>query len=582
MRVETRKFRKRVAGFHPHYTMVGRQKLILTPRYYLDNFRYVLDFVKRLYGNLLNEAEWDFVRRFEALSLDAQCLYVRFSNRKGLFFRINKLQYAEISDVTAAADELITTGFIERLSARHATVGEAALSVFTKPELLDLLPLEPEEIRPLNKEKKEGVVRYALNELDFGEIVTSLTTRETVTKMNFEAEGMMVKYLFFGNRGGSMTEFVVRDLGMVNFERYDESKLTARFRTRKEVEDKLLISLTSEEFYDLKESETPAEDIYNWFLNWNETRPELTEIAIPAYQKLVVRVGAYLERQKLPEQALSVYELSDRVPARERRVRLLFKNGSIDEALALCDEIAVNPLNAEERYFATDFREKILSLGEKKRTRKATTRFLLDADSVNIPAAYRHHVEAGVMNYYLENDYDAAFTENYPWRGLFGLVFWDIIYDANVSAIHHPLQRAPSDFYLPDFYVKREDLLKKRLAELITKDEWRRHTGRMFNAKYGITNVLVDWSDELLTLVQRMIELLDIDQLRLILLEMARNLREHTRGFPDLLIWNEQGKYDFVEVKSPTDHLGPQQLHWLEFFQTIGVHGKVIRVIWEV
>jgi hypothetical protein len=421
-----------------------------------------------------------------------------------------------------------------------------------------------------------------MQELDFGEIVTSLTTREIVVKMNFEAEGMMIKYLFFGNRSGSMTEFVVRDLGMVNFERYDESKLTARFRTRKEVEDKLLISLTSEEFYELKEAETPAEDIYNWFLNWNETRPELTEIAIPSYQKLVVRVGAYLERQKLPEQALAVYELSDRVPARERRVRLLFRNGSVEEALALCDEIAVNPYNAEERYFANDFREKILSTGEKKRPRKATTRFLSDAESVNIPAAYRHHVEAGVMNYYLEQGYDAAFTENYPWRGLFGLVFWDIIYDANVQAIHHPLQRAPSDFYLPDFYHKREELLRKRLAELTTKDDWRRHTGRMFNAKYGITNVLVDWSDELQALVQRIIDLLDIEQLRLILLEMARNVREHTRGFPDLLVWNEQGQYDFVEVKSPTDHLGPQQLHWLEFFQTIGIHGKVVRVIWEL
>ncbi|MCK8493109.1 VRR-NUC domain-containing protein [Spirosoma sp. RP8] len=562
--------------------MVGRQKVILTPRYYLDNFRYVLDFVKRLYGNLLNDSEWDFIRRFEALSLDAQCLYVRFSNRKGLFFRINKLQYNEITDLPAAVGELITNGFLERLSVHHEIMGDEALGVFTKSELIDLLPLEPEEIKPLGKEKKEGVVRYALQELDFGEVVTSLTTRETVVKMNFEAEGMMVKYLFFGNRGSNMTEFVVRDLGMVNFERYDESKLTARFRTRKEVEDKLLISLTNEEFYELKEAETPAEDIYNWFLNWNETRPELTEIAIPGYQKLVVRVGAYLERQKLPEQALAVYELSDRVPARERRVRLLFKNGSVDEALALCDEIAVNPLNAEERYFANDFREKILGIGEKKRPRKATTRFLSDAESVNIPAAYRHHVEAGVMNYYLEQGYDAAFTENYPWRGLFGLVFWDIIYDANVQAIHHPLQRAPSDFYLPDFYHKREELLKKRLVELATKDDWRRHTGRMFNAKYGITNVLVDWSDELLTLVQRIIELLDVEQLRLILLEMSRNVREHTRGFPDLLVWNEQGQYDFVEVKSPTDHLGPQQLHWLEFFQTIGVHGKVVRVIWEL
>jgi hypothetical protein len=561
--------------------MVGRQKVILTPRYYLDNFRYVLDFVKRLYGTLLNNAEWAFIHQFEALGLDAQSLYVRLSNRKGLFFRLNKLNYAEISDVSGAAEALQTAGFIDRLSAHHEAMGEAALSVFTKPELLELLPFEPEELRQLGKEKKEAVVQYALQELDFGEIVTALSTRESVVKLNFDAEDMMLKYLFFGNRGGNMTEFVIRDLGMVNFERYDESQMTARFRTRKEVEDKLLISLTSESFYEQKEAERPAEDIYNWFLNWNETRPELSDIAIPGYQKLVCRVGAYLERQKLPDQALAVYELSDRVPARERRVRLLFKNGSTEEALALCDEIAVAPLNADERYFANDFRDKILGLSEKKRTRKATTRFLSDAESVSIPAAYRHHVEEGVMNYYFEQGYDAAFTENYPWRGLFGLVFWDIIYDANVSAIHHPLQRAPSDFYLPEFYRKREDLLKKRLAELTTKDDWRRHTGRMFNAKYGITNVLVDWSDELMKLLLRFIDVLEVEQLRLILLEMARNVREHTRGFPDLLIWTDDGQYSFVEVKSPTDHLGPQQLHWLEFFQTIGVHGKVNRVIWE-
>lgn len=562
--------------------MTGRPKILLTPYYYLDNFRYVLDFVKRLYGGLLNETEQDFVRRFEGLTFEGQCLYVRFSNRKGEFFRINKLVYAEITDLPAAVGELLTAGFIERLSAHHAPLGADALGVFTKPELLDLLPLEPEEMRLLGKEKKEGVIQYALSQLDFGAMANRLTARETVVKLNFGAEDMMVKYLFFGNRGGSMTEFVVRDLGIFTFEPQDDSKMTARFRTRKEVEDKLLISLTNEEFYERKQTDTPAEELYNWFLNWNETRPDLADIAQPGYQKLVCRVGAYLERQKLPEQALTVYELADHVPARERRVRLLFKNGSVEEALALCDEIAEAPFNADERYFARDFREKILSIGEKKRPRKATTRFLSDAESLNIPAAYRHHVEAGVINYFLEQGHDAAFTENYPWRGLFGLVFWDVIYDSSVSAIHNPLQRAPSDFYLPDFYRRREDLFKKRLAELTTKDAWKRHIGRTFNAKHGISNVLVDWSDELLTLTYRIVELLDVEQLRLILLEMARNVREHTRGFPDLLVWNDAGVYDFVEVKSPTDHLGPQQLHWLEFFQTIGVRGKVVRVIWEL
>lgn len=561
--------------------MLQRPPVILPPHYYLDNFRYVVDFVKRLYGGLLNEAEQEFIDRFAALSVDAQCLFVRFSNRKGLFFRVNKLIYPEITDLPAAVGELLLAGMIERLAPHHAGLAGAALNVFTKPELLKFLPLDPDEARPLARQKKEAVVDYAVNNLDFNAVIPHLTTRETVIKVGFEVEVMMMKYLFFGNRGADMTEFVIRDLGMVNFERYDESKLTARFQSRKEVEDKLLISLTTETFYELRQAETPAEDIYNWFLNWHETRPDLSEIARPGYQRLLLKMGAFLEKQKLPDAALVIYELAKQVPARERRVRLLFKNGLIDEALALCDEIALTPQNADERYFAADFRAKISGLSEKKRSRKRTTRFLLDAETVAIPSAYRHHVEAGVINHYLEAGQRAAFAENYPWRGLFGLVFWDIIYDATGQAIHHPLQRAPSDFYLPDFYLKREAALKHRLHELAMPDHWRQHVTEVFRAKYGMANVLVDWSETLLDLVHQLIALLDPAHLRLILLEMARNLRENTRGFPDLLVWTDAGNYCFVEVKSPTDHLSAQQLHWMEYFLAIGVPGKVVRVSWD-
>ena len=567
--------------------MIARQKIQLTPRYYLDNFRYVLSFVERLYGNLLNEAERGFISQFNALTDDAQCLYVRFSNRKGRFFRIVKLTYPEITDLPAALNELLLNGFAERLDARHEALAEDALGVFTKPELLERLPLGAEEIRSLNKLKKEELVGYIRQELNFGAVVTALNARETVVFANFETEMMLLKYLFFGNRGSDMTEFVMRDMGMATFERYDETSFSPRFKTRKDVEDKLLISLTNETFYELKTAEIPAETVYSWFLTWTETlhnpaRPALADIALPGYNKLVCRVGAYLERQKLPDQALTIFELSDRVPARERRARLLFKSGLTDEALALCDEIATTPYNADERYFADDFKNKILGLAEKKRPRKATTRFLADAETLAIPAGFRHHVEAGVIQYYAERGQQAAFTENYPWRGLFGLVFWDIIHDATVQAIHHPLQRAPSDFYAPDFYPKRETQFRNRLAELTTQDQWRQHVGRTFNAKYGLTNALIDWSDDLLTLINRIIERLDVAQLGLILLEMARNVREHTRGFPDLLTWDDAGGYEFVEVKSPTDHLGPQQLHWLEFFRIIGVRAKVVRVVWAV
>ncbi len=561
--------------------MTAQQPGVLSPRYYLDNFRYVLSVVRRLYSNLLNPAETDFLTRFDQLSADAQCLFVRMSNRRGRFFRAARFTYPEITDLSMALAELLQTGFAEPLAISHQSEADAVLDIFTKPELIHRLPLAAEEIRSLNKLKKDEVIRYVRQELDFGAIVTALTQDESVVCVTFGAEVMMMKYLFFGNRGADMTEFVVRDLGMVKVEPYDESKLTARFRTRQEVEDKLLISLTNELFYDLTQSETPAEAIYDWFLTWNENLPALTEIARPGYHRLVGKVGAFLERAKLPDQALAVYTLTDQAPARQRRVRLLFRNGLIDEALALCDEIAATPQNADERYFARDFREKILTTGQKKRSRKATTRFLSDAETLAIPVAYRHQVEAGVMNYYLERGYQAAFTENLPWRALFGLVFWDIIYDTDSQAIHHPLQRGPSDFYGPDFFPRREARLRARLAELTTNADWQAHVSQVFMAKNGIDNLLVDWSEDVLDLVHQFIALLHVDQLRLILLEMAGYLREHTRGFPDLLVWQANGTYSFVEVKSPTDHLGAQQLHWMEFFQTIDVPAQVVRVIWE-
>ncbi len=47
-----------------------------------------------------------------------------------------------------------------------------------------------------------------------------------------------MKFLFFGNRYLDMTEFVMRDMGLVQFESHDDDKLVARFNTRKDAEDK--------------------------------------------------------------------------------------------------------------------------------------------------------------------------------------------------------------------------------------------------------------------------------------------------------------------------------------------------------
>ena len=204
---------------------------------------------------------------------------------------------------------------------------------------------------------------------------------------------------------------------------------------------------------------------------------------------------------------------------------------------------------------------------------------LQDAQSVKIPISFRRRVEQGVVEYFLEKGSQAVHAENYPWRGLFGLVFWDIIYDTNVQAIHHPLQRAPSDFYKIDFFIKRETALRQRLSELSDTSIFLEHIEKTFTDKFGIANVLVDWSDVLLLLVQIIVKNLTVNQLSEILIEMGRNLRENTHGFADLMVWDESG-LALIEVKSPTDHLSAQQLHWLQFLENIGVQARVLRVEW--
>lgn len=551
------------------------EQVILPPKYYLDYFWFLLEFVQRLYGHILDESEQNFIKNFELLSEDAQCLFVRMSNRQGSFFRTQKLKYVEIDDINAALYELKYSQLIEDLSEEHAGYSEEILNLFTKDEWLKMAPATTFPLRTL---KKPELVRFLLLEFGFENLVQGINEAEPVVKVCAEIEVMMFKFLFFGNRYADMTEFVVRDIGKVNFERFREDSYTAHFANRAEAEQKLMISLTNEAFSELKETAQPPEDIYHWFMNWNASIHSLSEVARPSYDRLVCKVAMYLERQKFANQALTVYQLTDQIPSRERRVRLLHKLGLIDEATALCQDIANTPQNADERFFVIDFQEKLNST--KKRPVKSVTKMLQEAESVKIPVEFRRKVEQGVVEYFLEKGHEAVHAENYPWRGLFGLVFWDIIYDTNVQAIHHPLQRAPSDFHKPDFFVKRENALKQRISELTDTSIFLNHIEKTFTEKFGTANVLVDWSEVLLLLVQVIVSHLTVNQLAEILIEMGRNLRENTHGFADLMVWSENG-LELIEVKSPTDHLSAQQLHWLQFLENIGVKARVLRVEWD-
>lgn len=275
-----------------------------------------------------------------------------------------------------------------------------------------------------------------------------------------------------------------------------------------------------------------------------------------------------------------IFRLTEEAPSRERQVRILHKLKNIEEARALCDQILLNPQNADEQFFAVDFINKLESVLLKKRAKKTVTQQLHSSESISLEADWKRRVELGVIDYYEKRGRKAAFTENHLWRSFFGLLFWDIIFDTETLAIHHPLQRSPSDLFKPNFFEKRKSKMEERLEIFEDKEEAQQFIYTIFFEKYGITNPLVDWYGGLFPLLVTLIEKLNVGQISTLMLEMARNLKENIRGFPDLLIWDD-GDYCFIEVKSPTDNLSSQQLYWLRFFEEHRIKAKVLRVEWK-
>lgn len=540
----------------------------LPPKYYHDNFEYLLSFVKDKYADLLVESEWKFLRKYYTLPEDAQCLFIRFVNRKGLFFKVETLKYAEIEDISGNLEILAARGFITPLNfENHKFWINELLALLTRSELSAAFG-----VRELKAARKEEITEYLKSSLSAEEIIGVIRGKFRLVKVNFEEEVSFLKFLFFGNRSMDMTEFVLRDLGLVQYYKQSDDDLVARFTTRKEAEDKWLVSEQFLVFSEIKESYEP-EQLFDWYCSFRDTHRQLSPIAVPAFQKLQLNIGRHLERCKAYDLAIELYEDAQVPPARERKARSLARIKFYDEARAVCEEMILSPFNVDEQYFAEYF----LTTLSGKKNRKQTTSWLKEADEISIPADYRHSVELGSLEYFLEQGYSGAFSENFSWRALFGLLLWDIIFDPSLVAFHHPFQRRPSDLYLPDFYEKRRTQVQHRLDGFGEPDELVAYLWETFEKNFGTANPFVVWDPEIWGMVKVLASRIDLAALKKIVLTMAENLVENSRGMPDLLIWDET-RYELLEIKSPNDTLSNQQLFWLRTFRELGVNARVLRV----
>ena len=180
--------------------------------YYLDNVITLFDHVESLYADILDEEHLDFLSHFATLTTDAKKLYIRLLNRTHRLFRLGKLNYPEITSMQRAIDTLEASGFIE---INPSIEREELLTLFNKSELLAL----HSDHRRL-KQLKRSVLDTQLLEQADDVYFKQLSQSDCLLKVQQKDSYRLCQMLFFGNLNQSMTDFVLRDLGLYQYENY--------------------------------------------------------------------------------------------------------------------------------------------------------------------------------------------------------------------------------------------------------------------------------------------------------------------------------------------------------------------------
>ncbi|MFY0686957.1 MAG: VRR-NUC domain-containing protein [Cyclobacteriaceae bacterium] len=534
------------------------EKVILPDKYYHTYFCDLLRFVQKYSGHLLDAPDHSFLVTFGTLSEAAQCTFIRMCNRKGIYFRPSKFAYSEIDDIPAAFKALKAFQFIKE----DLDEDPAIISLFTKAELIKAFP--DLELKALKKDEIYNILLeepYAKKLQDFDPIV----------QLERQDQVEFLKMLYFGSYGKPMTEFVVRDVGHVQLEDLDETKFTAAFESREEALAVFEISQLSRAVYVGLEM-IGGIGVHEALLEIDWERLCKHDRAQRVANRIFENLGMQLEREKLPEEAMFYYERSTKHPARERLIRLMDHQGETEKAVKLAEHIQEDYWNASERLFAKDFLNR-----PNIRINRSTSRKLSEATSIEFEHDPVQHVEDQSLAYFARQGFEGVHGENYIWRNLFGLMLWEELFNQDLGKFHNPLQRRSADLYDNTFFKNHKDHLDQKRASLSTSQKWLKQVNKTFTEKYGKANSFVYWYDEMMVPVEKLISSIKVSALWDILFEIAKNPKDNSAGFPDLLIWNEK-EYRLCEIKSPNDHLSAQQLFWLDFMQERGINAEIVRV----
>jgi DNA polymerase-3 subunit epsilon len=538
--------------------MPVRMKLSVLPVfYYHDHFTEMLFFVSETYGPVLTERHRAFVETFKALSKDAQCLLIRMINRRGRLFRQGAFRYAEIADAPSALEELRYRSLVRALVEDdyadfiRCHSKEALIKGGKNAGLSDIR----------TSWSKAQLIKYFLANVTFETAHLHCGGDEFIALGDTEPVEFML-YLYFGKTEDDLKNFALRDLGIIRTNK--NANLSARFTDEAEARACFHYSRV------LARLETNSEDVYRSAVTATLGGPRCTtNYASDLRSKAAHKVGLYFEKQRESALAIQLYRAVPSADCNERLARLLYASGDKIGAEDLLRRMIDDPASDDEFMFASDFYARKFG---GQRTGICTT-LLRAGSTVTVDDAWRGNPEAGVAAVLRRQGHKVYYAENALWHCLFGLLFWDELFEA--GQLHSGFDWMPQCLKNKTFMRSFGRQIEGKIAAV------QRRTAlpfllRSVAAHWATPNGIFAWDH------------VDMDALRALLHRcpggvaamlrlMGEDYQAMRDGFPDLMTENGEA-VSFVEVKAEGNVIRRNQLTRLRQLNNVGIRADIARV----
>lgn len=559
-------------------TLAPRGADLANPLYYLENMETVVGWVLAHHGDLLTLAERRRLDAFRVLPEPARALLTRLVMRTGELFRADKLAYPELPVADALAC-LADGGWLR-------TDPELALAdlfrLYTLAELRQAFaPLLASLGLPRSLPKRELQARLS-PEMSVPNPLKRWpgALPGPVVQLTDMALFERVRLMFFGNLRQGWADFVLVELGHQQYERVPFTPASRAFQCRDHVDRYLVLHQCREQL------DAGVEPGAVW--------PQVPEASGNPWldrrrDRLLLELGRLADRGGDRDLALRAYAASGHPEAHLKRLRLLERDGRIEDAWRL---LATLP--------ESDAGDDPSGQGEAEAEGLARLRRRL-ARKLNLPApppaprptirewtltlpGPTGPVEAAVARHLHRDDAPVAYVENCLIPGLFGLLCWPAVFEPLPGAFFHPFHAAPADLAWPDFVARRQAGFATCLARLRT-DDYRTDILDTWDAKYGLANPFVAWSELSRPLLERALACIPAGHLEAMFRRLLQDVRGHRSGFPDLIRFRPAARsgsrYELIEVKGPGDRLQDHQRRWLVYFAHQGIPASVCYLRWH-